>query len=167
MKLRANPKNKKFRLQKDRITFHYRNFIKVELGIETLCQMAGMYILLLSAKSDTQTYIDQLQIMDRDRGEGPMLLQIFVYISIAYSFISSVHSHILVLSADREYFPFSSKCVAGMQAIIAITKRVMAIILFFTPSLGLFSLLRHWQVGIAIPWCSIFLLKSIEAKSQL
>ena len=146
MKLRTNPKNKKFRLQKDRITFHYRNFIKVELGIETLSQMSAMYILLLSAKSDTQTYIDQLQIMDSDRGKGPMLLQIFGYISIAYSFISCVHSHILVLSADRDYFPFSSKCIAGIQTMIAITKRVMAIILFFTPSLGLFNLLRHWQV---------------------
>ena len=38
-----------------------------------------------------------------------------------------------------------SKLVAGIYTMFAIAKRVMCSILYFTPALGLFSLLRHLQ----------------------
>ena len=51
LKLRANPYNKILLYEKDMITFHQRKFTKVELGLETVYQMAGILILLLSSYS--------------------------------------------------------------------------------------------------------------------
>ena len=156
--LRKSPRNKTLLLQKDRITCHQRNFSKVEIGLETIYQMVLINLVLFLSISKTSTYIDPVSLLEGESIEGTQSIfgieipaetvkEVFNnlgYISIGFSFISCVKSHLNVLSAEREYFPFMSKCVAGLYTMFAITKRVMAMILFFAPALGLFDLLHHW-----------------------
>lgn len=66
-------------------------------------------------------------------------------LSVIWSYGSCSLSHLKGLNIHRDYFPTKSKIVAGIQAMFAIAKRVMCIVLYFTPPLGLFSLLRHLQ----------------------
>ena len=148
LRLKKNPRNKSLCFKKQKITFHLRNFTKIELGLETMFQIAGMNILLLCTKSNTRTHDSQIYILFKDEENEYLPLEVFhtiTYFSMVYSFISCVRSHLVVLSADREYFPLSSKSIAGLYAMMAITKRILAIIMFFAPALGLFDLLYHWQ----------------------
>ena len=149
LKLNSDPQNTKLRREKDTLTFHQRNLKKVEVGLETIYQMVGLNILLFASSSGTLTYNDLIFVLFKEEELeisffSTAVLQIIGYLSIGYSFISCVRSHIGVLSAEREYFPVSSKCIAGLYTMFAITKRVMSMILFFAPALGLFDLLHHW-----------------------
>ena len=150
LKLRANPYNKILLSEKDMMTFHQRKFTKVELGLETIFQLVGLLILLLIADSETKTYPiiggGTKEIFGIPQENRSLVFLIFGCVSFAFSFLSCVGSHLTVLSVNREYFPLLySKMMAAIYTIIAITIRVLTIVLFFTPSLGLFDLLRHWQ----------------------
>ena len=115
LKLRNSPNNKILLSEKDKMTFYYRSFIKVELGLETIYQMVGLFLLFLGAYSDTQTYpkigADSDIIfgfkIPKERAEHIFL--ILGCISLSFSFFSCVRSHLNGLSADREYFPLVSK----------------------------------------------------------
>ena len=157
--LRTNPKNKTFLLKKDKITCYKRNFAKVEIGLETIYQMAGLNLLLFLSKSSTSTYTDPVQLLEEQSTEGTQsflgfeiskhtlrdIFEILGYISIGFSLLSCTRSHLNVLSTEREHFPFTSQCLAIMSTVIAISKKLLTIILFFTPTLGLFNLLNHWK----------------------
>ena len=152
LKLRDSPNNKTLLSEKDTMTFYKRNFTKVELGLETIYQMTGLFLLFLGANSETPTYpsiggvstkIFGIEIPEDDVAQVFLILGC---ISFAYSFISCITSHLNVLAVDREYFPwFYSKIMASLYTTVAITKRVLSIVLFFTPPLGLFNLLHHWK----------------------
>merc|ERR1719411_509979 len=70
---------------------------------------------------------------------------VFFYAVNFWSLVSCIRSHIAGLSARRTRFPFGSKLVVAFYALMSITTRLLAILLFFTPSLGLFEVLRHLQ----------------------
>ena len=54
-------------------------------------------------------------------------------------------AHHRALTVSRDHFPVLSKVPVGLYAMISICKRVLCTIMYFTPPLGLFSLLRHLQ----------------------
>ena len=147
LKLNFNPQNRKLRQEKDILTYHQRTFTKTELGLETIYQMVVMQILIFASSSGTRMYNDLIFVLFEKNDNSYLsieVLEIIGYLSIGYSFISCVRSHLVVLSAEREYFPFVCKCAAGLYAMFGITKRIMALVLFFAPALGLFDLLYHW-----------------------
>ena len=149
LKLNSHPQNRKLLEEKDILTFHQRNFAKVELGLETIYQMVLLQILIFASSSGTRIYSDLIFVLFEDKENSFLSIEVFQmigYLSFGYSFISCVRSHLVMLSAEREYFPFASKCTAGLCTLFGITKRIMAMILFFAPSLGLFDLLYHWSI---------------------
>ena len=148
LKLNSHPQNRKLKKEKDELTFHQRNFTKVEVGLETIYQMVILNIILFATQSRTRTYDDLIFVLFKQKENSFLsteVLQIIGFLSIGYSFISCVRTHLDVLSAEREYFPFVGKAIAGLCSMFAVTKRVMAMILFFAPALGLFDLLHHWS----------------------
>ena len=54
-------------------------------------------------------------------------------------------SHLKGLMVRRDHFPTMSQMTAALLAVVSICKRVFCIVIYFTPPLGLFSLLRHLQ----------------------
>ena len=159
--LRDNPKNKTILLEKDKITWHRKNYAKMEIGLETIYQMAVLNILLLLSNSNTKTYTDPVQLLEGQQSTETSeetlfglkipqtilkeVFQILGYVSISFSLVSCVNSHLNVLTTERIFFPFVPKCVVGLSTLIAISKRLLSMVLFFAPTLGLFNLLYHWK----------------------
>ena len=148
MKLNISPAdetlNKEFETKKRMFNMH----VKLELGLETIYQLAGQSILLLMSYTKTATQSGLKTIFN----EGLAIdVIIGLIVSISLSFFSCVTSHLKALSASRERFPFVSKVIVGFYCLFGCLTRVMSMIMFFAPSLGLFSLLKHLQ-GEQIPW---------------
>ena len=95
-----------------------------------------------------------------------LAIVILLYISTTWSFFSNVKSHIQGISSKRKRFPFASKLAAGFYALFGTTTRILAIIIFFTPSLGLFDILRHWR-GEQFQWHPAIIDKFVTNKSLL
>ena len=49
------------------------------------------------------------------------------------------------IKTEKVFFPFTSQLVILLWSTVASGRRIMAIVVFFLPSLGLFSILNHWK----------------------
>ena len=49
------------------------------------------------------------------------------------------------MALEKHFFPVTSKVVAFLLTLVATTKRMIIVVLYFAPSLGLFDLLHHYQ----------------------
>ena len=65
--------------------------------------------------------------------------------SIAWSLRTSIKLHVKTFKTEKIFFGFTQKFSVGMWAFVATCRRILSIICFFTPSLGLFNILHHWQ----------------------
>ena len=172
MKRQENPDDKFVVEEWEKTKRFVCNYIKLELGLETIYQLTGQLILLGLAYSETRTSEglttifleiptqedDQslirrfikliLQTMGFDESSKTIFLLV---VSIAFSFISCVNAHIIGLSACRERFPIASKLMAALNVLFSSTTRILAMVLYFAVPLGLFNLLRHLQ-GEQYPW---------------
>ena len=155
-------KTKKLLAMSDDLHYHLCSHTKLELGLETIFQLCLKLILLAYAQSSTRTTEGLSQMFEKNvdlinidyntlEGAKSLYLVILLYTSTVWSLISNVKSHINGLSANRKRFPFASKMIVAVYAFFASTSRVVAIILFFSPSLGLFNLLQHWK-GEHVRW---------------
>ena len=142
LQLRANPDDIKLTSKRDRLRNHTYQFIKIELGLETAGQLTGQLILLFLTNSDTQT-IGNVQKLNVNKT--------LLVLSLMASFIGCFFSYLKGLSTKREYFPVLSKVVAVCFVAPALLTRVLCIIMYFTPALGLFDVLQHWK-NEQIPW---------------
>ena len=149
LKLRNNPKSNDLLQQYDEIHFHLCCHTKLELGLETILQSCLQLTLLFYALSETRTTEGLSEIFGRDI-EHELTLT-FLILSIIWSFVSNILSHIQGLSSKRRRFPITSKIAVAAYSFFSITTRVMAILLYFSPSLGLFNLLQHWK-GEHVRW---------------
>ena len=148
LKIGLSMANRKMVEQRDIYKYHLRKLIKLELGLETILQLSGSFILFFNAISETKTTEGLNQIF---KNGIDVTSQIVLTLSILWSFNSCVLSHINGLKCQREHFPFKSKIIAALYTAFACTKRIISIVLYFTPPLGLFSLLRHLQAENT-PW---------------
>ena len=159
------------------IQYHLCNHVKLELGLETIFQLCTKLILLAYAGSKTRTTEGLSTMFEEDwKFEFGNLASIseekflnlvffmFLYATTSWSFISNVNSHITGLSAKRKWFPFASKIVVGCYAFFASTSRILTVIMYFTPSLGLFNTLRHWQ-GEQFNWHPAIINEFVTNKS--
>ena len=142
LQLRANPDDITLTSKRDRLRNHTFQFIKIELGLETAGQLTGQLILLFLTNSDTQT-IGNIQKLNVNKT--------LLVLSLMASFIGCFFSYLKGLSTKREYFPVLSKVVAICFVMPALLTRVLCIIIYFTPALGLFDVLQHWK-NEQIPW---------------
>ena len=147
VKSRAEDADRALAFQRDIITYQLRKAVKFEFGLEGIFQMAGQFILFLNAISLTRTHEAFKAIFDEET-PGERCLLIF---SVIWSFKTCILSHLKVVSASREHFPIMSKIVIGLYSFFSVSSRVLCMIMFFAPSLGLFDLLKHLQAE-QTPW---------------
>ena len=131
MKCIAFPKDGLIEQEWEKMKRELNNHIKLELGLETIYQLAGQLILLGLAWSETNTNEGLrtlfAEAMDNDElNKSDVTKQILDYfgiqrstftislliLSIVLSFFSCIRSHLKALSASRERFPMSSKMAA-------------------------------------------------------
>ena len=148
LKLKLEPNDLTLVEEKEKLKRTMNMHVKLELGLETVYQLAGQTILLLLAYTQTPTQ-SGLKTMFHEEIDATTVL--LLVLSMILSFYSCISSHWKALTACRERFPFMSKLTSGFFCLFGCLTRVTAIIMFFAGPLGLFSLLRHWQAE-QYPW---------------
>ena len=148
LKLRLLPHEQTYIKAKEDFKRKLNRHIKLELGLETVYQLAITLILLLL--SYTETPVEEGLKTVFNEGFEPLTIVLLIA-STVLSAISFSSSHCKVLNVSREHFPIMSRLVASLYSLFGLITRVVAMVMFFTVPLGLFSLLRHWQ-GEQFPW---------------
>ena len=67
-------------------------------------------------------------------------------LSIALSVMTLYSVTLKCISTLKPFLPITTKLVLMSWVIFSASARVMAIVLFFVPSFGLFSILGHWKM---------------------
>ena len=69
----------------------------------------------------------------------------FLTISLISSLLSTIFKSIKMIKLEKGFLRFKPKLMVGIWSGFAAIRKVSSIVAFFTPSLGLFSILHHWQ----------------------
>ena len=142
LKMRLLPHDQNYIKTKEDIQRTLNRHMKLELGLESLYQLAITLILLLLSYTETTVETGLKTVFNEGLGALPLFLLTANNILSAKSFTSS---HCKILNICREHFPLTSRLAATLYSLCGLITRVIAIIMYFTVPLGLFSLLRHWQ----------------------
>ena len=126
------------------LTLYINLYKKMELNLETMFQLTGKIILIALVDSDTRTTQGLLTIFDEQDIFG-IPAKLFIVLSIAFSFASFSFAQTAGIAGFRIYFPLKSRALIGCSALLAAVTRVLTFVLYFSPCLGLWNLLRHFQ----------------------
>ena len=148
LKLRQLPNDSTYIKANEDFKRTLNRHIRLELGLETVYQLVITLILLLLSYTETPVEKGLKAVFNEGLGALPLFLLTASNILSAKSFTSS---HCKVLNVCREHFPLTSHLAASLYSLCGLITRVLAMIMYFTVPLGLFSLLRHWQ-GERLPW---------------
>ena len=127
------------------------NFIRTELGIESPLQITFSILLLLFSTSDTSTSDGLQRLFDETSDENapempfglpPILLLILTNI---WTFFSAYQSFCKRMAWTKINFSIKAKCVLFLYVTISMLLTISVNIIFVVPSLGLLSILRHYQ----------------------
>ena len=114
--------------------------------METLYQVILQIGLLLFTQTKTPTTGGLESFFEKETFLGIKVdPNVILAISVSWNLKTCIFIHLKAVSIEKEFFGFKAKGAVLMWAIFAIIRRAASIIAFFTPSLGLFSLLHHWQ----------------------
>ena len=127
--------------EQDILRRQYLEFLKVDLGLETIYQTAGQFILLFLAEEikhqdSTATTGGLEKIFENDSKD-------FLRFSIFLSLKTCVSLYCKSVSLEKPFFPITSKILVHLLALFSVCKRIFVIVIFFVPSFGLFRLLTH------------------------
>ena len=114
-------------------------FVRIELALEAFYQVAGQLLLLLLATTDTPTVYGLMTSNCWTAGGAAL------YVSVALGIKSCVWLHLRSLMLEKGFFPATSAVVVGFCALFSTLRRILSLISFFIPSMGLCGLLHHWH----------------------
>ena len=108
-------------------------------------QLVLQTAMLLMSMSVSRTHTGFEAVFEGDSSSGQVSLLLVA--SILLSFRSSTMTYLAVKAKHKiGLLPLSTKIVMLLRALMAVFTRVSCMVAFFTPTLGLFSYLAHWQV---------------------
>ena len=107
------------------------------------CQVTVQILILLLFKTKTPTTGGLTTVFDqRPFGLDPT----FVFVlSTSWSLLSCVRMHTKLISIDKGFCKMTSKLFIFIWGTFATLRRVLSLVALFIPSMGLFSLLHHWE----------------------
>jgi len=119
----------------------YSNLRSNESATENLIQVIFLIIFILLKFSETSTVTGFQEIF---AGKETM----FLALSALWSFLSIILGFLNGLIIGKgQFMPMLGKLTIIMFSITSLVGRVSAIIIYFSPSLGLMNLLMHWKMG--------------------
>ena len=130
--------------KRKQLTLYLKLYKKMELNLETMFQLTGKIVMIALVDSETRTTQGLLTIFDEQDIFG-IPAKLFIVLSIAFSFASFSFAQTAGIAGFRIYFPLKSRALIGSSALLASITRVMTFVLYFSPCLGLWNLLRHFQ----------------------
>ena len=121
-----------------------KKMIKIDMAFEIANQMFINILLVLFSISETRTET-AFESLFNQKGEeyifGISNFTLFIA-STVLSFFSFLN---LFTSAHASNQPLKSKLTVGVYGTMNLAMRLLAMIFYFTPSLGLLNILRHYQ----------------------
>ena len=118
---------------------------RIDLGLEVFYQMLVQLLLLLLAKSKTPT-TEGLESMFNQR-TTIFGIEFSAVTLLTLSILWSLKSCIIVLvkhiQAEKVYLPTTSKIIITLWTLFGVLRRVLTMVAYFIPGMGLFSILNH------------------------
>ena len=117
-------------------------------GIEVFYQIGLQIVLLLLTLTDTATVGGLETFFQQDSKKiwridfSPKTI---IVISVLWSLKTAILLHVKILSMEKGFFGFKAKIAAFLWGLVASVRRVLGIVAFFIPCLGLMNLLWHWH----------------------
>ena len=108
------------------------------MSLELIYQIPLQLILVLLSISKTPTTSGLEAFFEQTDTVVLILLTI-------WSFKTCVLLQKSAIKTEKVFFPFTSQLVILFWSTVSVGRRIMAIVVFFLPSLGLFSILNHWK----------------------
>ena len=65
--------------------------------------------------------------------------------SVILSLNSGIFRHIRALEVEKGFLRFKQKIIIFMWTLSAATRRILSLVIYFTPSMGLYNILYHWK----------------------
>ena len=124
--------------EEQKIRKKYTNLVRLDLQLETINQSSMQVGLLLLSKTKTPT-TGGLETFFENTSTAYLIL------SILWSIKTSFSEHLNHVSIAKPHIRITSKVMVYIMAAIASSKRILVLVMFFVPGLGLFSILHHWQ----------------------
>ena len=116
------------------------------LGIEVFYQVALQIVLLLLTQTMTATVGGLETFFQQDKMFGiRMSPSVIITLSVIISLKTSIFLHIKIISLEKGFFGFKAKVAVFLWGLVSTIRRVLGIVSFFIPSLGLLNLLWHWH----------------------
>ena len=107
-------------------------------------QVASQILLLFYATSATTTTGGLETVFKQSTFMGiPMDPIVVLGLSIAITFKTCISIHLKVIKTEKVFVPFTSKIFIVMWGFFASARRILSIVIFFVPSLGLLNVLYH------------------------
>ena len=133
------------------------------IGLEAFYQVAGQIILLLFATTDTGTTGGLEAVFNQQNGflgiQNPIAV---LAISIAITLKSCITLHLKTVKSEKQFVPFTSTFFILLWGLFSSLRRIISVVCFIIPSLGLFSILNHYKAE-QIP----FTLRQKYGKTQM
>ena len=120
-----------------RIKTQHVEFLKIELSLESFYQVGGQLLLALLVHSATPT-VGGVMTSECWPSNGAALV-----LSILLGIKSCSFLHLKTIMIAKGYLPTKAKFAVFFWGLAATLRRLLAITIFFVPSMGLSSLLYH------------------------
>ena len=123
------------------------HFKRIQFGLEDVYQICLQTILLFLATTATSTTGGLNKMFEKSGMLGiEMDAEIVLILSISLSLKSVIWLLVKTINAEKVYLPMKAKllCLLPWSA-CACCRRILSMVTFFLPSLGLFSILYHWK----------------------
>ena len=111
--------------------------------MEVYVQVTVQILILLLSQTNTPTTGGLTTIFDQTA--FGLDATTFFILSTSWSLLSCVRMHTKLISIEKGFCKFTSKLFIFIWGVFATLRRVLSLAGLFIPSLGLFSILHHWE----------------------
>ena len=121
--------------------------IRLQQGLETIYQLTLNLLLIFYGISTTKTSQGLSALFEPDNNINiigiSMSATLVVTINTVLNFLSFIYVNINGIRGNSWYFPLTSQLILALAITCSCVSRMMSIVLYFSPTLGLFELLQH------------------------
>ena len=123
------------------------NFKLSELTTEVFIQLTIMWVMILLISTDTKT-VSGFEIIFQDSKSTWGLVA-----SALFSLTTVMTTYLRIRCMEKDDFILAKgKVVLAMRSLVAVTVKVACVVMYFTPFMGLFSILGHLKVENMAPF---------------
>ena len=109
-------------------------------------QVPLQIVLLLIATTATATTGGLETLFKQDSMFGiPMDPKTALTLSVIWSMKTCVDLHLMAIKVHKGFFPITSKLIVWTWGLFGTLRRVLSMVIYFVPFLGLSNVLYHWK----------------------